>query len=96
MARLNWLDDQGTSTLIDNYAQKLGSFVEAIADGRIDAKELSAQEGRLVELMKKVEPRLDDALHADVTQLLCELSAFNVMQMLHEMASSRPHARFVG
>ncbi len=96
MTRTSWLDDDGQTTLIDNYAKKLGSFVEAIADGRVDKHELDAQEKRLVDLMKSVEPQLDDKLHDQVTQLLCELSAFNVMQMLHEMTSQRPKTKFVG
>ena len=36
---------------------------QAMADGRIDKKELEDQEERLVTLMKKVEPELNDRLH---------------------------------
>ena len=77
MARMSWLDKSGESTLIDNYAQKSGSFIEAMADGNIDESEVKAQEAKLVELMKKVEPKLDDDQHAEITELLCELSAYN-------------------
>ena len=90
MARMSWLDSAGETTLIDNYAQKSGSFIEAMADGNIDESEVKAQEAKLVALMKKVEPKLDDDQHAEITELLCELSAYNLMQMLHMIHSSRP------
>ena len=41
------------------------------------------------QLMKEIEPQLDDAMHEQVTELLCELSAYNVMQMLHSLYEAR-------
>ena len=96
MTRKSWLDDKGESTLIDDYAQQTTSFIEAMADGKIDDDEIANHEAKLVELMKKIEPKLDDAQHAEITELLCELSAFNVMQMLHMMHQSRPKTQFRG
>lgn len=96
MARKSWLDAQTQEVMIDDYAQQLTTFVDAMADGRVDAREIEAQEKRVVELMKQVEPKLDDQLHADVTRLLCELSAFNIMQLLHTMEEARPKAKFRG
>ncbi len=90
MSRLSWTDSAGETTLIDDYAQKSASFIEAMADGTVDESEVQAQETKLVELMKKIEPKLDDEQHAEITELLCELSAYNVMQMLNMIHSSRP------
>ena len=95
-ARQSWLDDKSQTTLIDEYTQKLSTFMAAIADGHIDGAELTAQESRLVTLMKEVEPSLNDAQHATVTRLLCELTAFNVMQTLHSLQASRPTTKFRG
>ena len=89
MARKSWTDEKGESTLIDDYARQTGAFIDAMADGRVDDKELSTQEAKLVALMKKVEPKLDDAQHAEMTELLCEMSAYNVMQMLHMFHESK-------
>ena len=89
MARENWLSDDGQSTVIDDQAKNLEAFVEAMADGHVDDKEVAAQEAKLVVVMKEVEPLLDDATHEKVTQLLCELSAFNIMQLLHELYEAR-------
>ncbi len=92
----SWLDDKAQTPLIDGYVQKLGTFVDAMADGRIDAAELAEQEKRLVALMKEVEPTLNDAQHAQVTKLLCELTAYNVMQTLSSLQSARPKTAFRG
>ena len=93
--RSSWLDEEG-GVAIDDQARKLESYVQALADGVVSDQELADQERRVVALMKKVEPRLDDALHADVTQLLCELVAFDVMQMLHTVQEARSKVRFRG
>ena len=96
MARTSWLDDDAQTTIIDDYARNLSSFVDAMADGVVDAQEVAAQEQRVVELMKQIEPQLDDALHEQVTTLLCELSAHTMMQLLHALYEARPKTRFQG
>ena len=96
MPRTSWLDAEQKTVKIDDYAAQLGTFVDAMADGRIDDKELAAQEDRVVKLMKEVEPTLDDATHSKLTNLLCELSAFNVMQLLHSLHAARPATKFRG
>jgi hypothetical protein len=91
----SWLDDK-SNPLIDDYVQKLSTFVDAMADGRIDDRELADQEKRLIASLKEVEPTLNDAQHAQVTKLLCELTAYNVMQTLYSLQSSRPKSTFQG
>jgi hypothetical protein len=96
MSRKSWLDEDMQTTMIDDYSRNLETFVNAIADGRIDDKELAAQEKRVVDLMKKIEPKLDDALHGEVTKLLGEISAFSTMQTLHGLWQERPKTTFRG
>jgi hypothetical protein len=91
----SWLDDKSTP-LIDDYVQKLTTFVDAMADGHIDDGELTGQEQRLVASLKEVEPTLSEAQHAQVTKLLCELTAYNVMQTLNSLQSARPQTKFQG
>ena len=67
-----------------------------MADGKVTASEVAAQEKKVAELVRKVEPRLDDSLHADLTRLLCELTVFDVLQMLHTIQEARPTSRFRG
>ena len=96
MARSSWLDEESQEIKIDDYAQQLTSFIDAMADGRIDSAELEAQEKRVAEIMQEVEPHLDDALHAKVTKLLCELSAFNIMQLMSTVDQARSTTTFRG
>jgi hypothetical protein len=94
--RMHWFDEKTHHPLIEEYARQLDSFLTTMADGRVDDAEIKAQEERLVGLMREVEPQLDDALHAKVTRLLCELTAYDLMQMLHTMQQNRPRTAFRG
>jgi predicted transcriptional regulator len=94
--RSNWFDETTRAPLIEDAARKLDSFTATMTDGRVDAHELQAQEARLVDLMKEIEPELDDPLHEKITRLLCELTAYNLMQMLHAMQEARPKTAFRG
>lgn len=89
--RQGWLDAAAQAPMIDHYARELSTFIDAMADGRIDDFELKAQEHRLVTLMKEIEPKLSDALHAKVTKLLCEVTAYDIMHMLYAMSQSSQH-----
>jgi hypothetical protein len=94
--RMSWLDAKKGTPQIEQYARQLTSFLEAMADGIIEESEVKAQEQRLVELMREVEPQLDDDLHERVTQLLCELTAYDLMQVMSAMHAARPKSRFRG
>ncbi len=94
--RTSWFDDKSNEPLINNYARKLDSFLAVIQDNKVEAKEVKAQEDRLIKLMKEVEPKLDDQVHAKVTELLCELTAYDLMNALHEIQASRPATTFRG
>jgi hypothetical protein len=65
-------------------------------DGRVTDDELKAQEDRVVKLLKEIEPQLEPALHARVTELLCELTAYDIMQVLNSMQQTRPASTFRG
>jgi hypothetical protein len=95
-ARVSWFDEKSQQPLIDTYARELDSFIQTMADGRVDDQELKAQEARLVSLMKEIEPQLNDELHDKVTRLLCELTAYDLMQMVYTMQENRPKTVFRG
>ena len=96
LGRSSWFDEATQAPLIEGAARQIDSFIQALADGRVDAGEIKAQETRLVALMKEIEPLLDAALHEKVTRLLCELTAYDLMQMLHAMQQARPRTAFRG
>jgi hypothetical protein len=94
MARTSWLDEKAEHPLIQERLQKLDSFTSAMADGVISKQELAGQEQRLVAAMKQVEGQLNDDQHARVTTLLVELTAYNVMRLLHELHAERARMAF--
>src|SRR5215218_5377112 len=89
MKRASWFDENTHHPIIDEQVEKLESFAEAMADGVIEKKELDSQEERLVAVMREAEALLNDEQHAQITKLLVELSAYNVMRLLHELHSQR-------
>ena len=94
MARESWFDDRAEHPLIHERLEKLDSFTSALADGVVSKQELAGQEERLVKAMKTLEQDLSDALHATVTTVLVELTAYNVMRLLHELQSERARLAF--
>ncbi|MEY3206584.1 MAG: hypothetical protein RLZZ21_2915 [Planctomycetota bacterium] len=91
-----WFDDASDAPMLAEYARKLDSFLDAVADGRIDSKELDAQEKRVVDLMKQVDPLLSPEAHELVTQLLCEVTAYDLMNAMHMAGKARPKTKFRG
>jgi ribosomal protein S13 len=75
--------------IIDEQVQNLSAFVDAMADGVIDDTELEKQQSSVVAAMKSVEGDLSDEQHEKITRLMVELSAYNVMRLLHELQHSR-------
>ena len=94
MARTSWFDDDAQHPAIHERMEKLESFTSALADGQVSKQELGGQEQRLVAAMKELEPDLSDALHAKVTTVLVELSAYNVMRLLHELRAEQTRLAF--
>ena len=96
MARTSWFDDKAEHPVIQERVQKLDSFTSAMADGIVSSQELQAQEDRLAAAMKTLEAQLSDEAHAQVTTVLVELSAYNVMRILHELQSQHARKAFGG
>jgi hypothetical protein len=94
MARASWFDETTEHPAIQEQMTKLDSFTSALADGVVSQQELSGQEKRLVAAMLAVEGELSDEVHAMVTTLLVELSAYNVMRLLHELHAEHARATF--
>lgn len=95
-ARSSWFDAASHKPLIAEQARRLKTFLAAMADGVIDKAEVEAQEERLIAVMREVEPLLGADLHARVTRLLCELTAYDLMQILHSFHEARPKSVFQG
>jgi hypothetical protein len=94
MARTSWFDEYAEHPTVHDQVQKLDSFTSALADGVVQKNELDAQEQRLTAAMKRLESELSDELHAKVTSVLVELTAYNVMRLLHELHTERARIAF--
>ena len=94
MARTSWFDEKAEHEGSQEKAQKLESFTSALADGVVTKQEIDGQEKRLLAAMKTLEPALSDNLHAKVTSVLVELSAYNIMRLLHELHAERARMAF--
>jgi hypothetical protein len=94
MPRTSWFDDKAEHPVIQEQLTKLESFTSALADGIVSKEELARQEKRLAAVMEKLEAGLSDELHAKVTTVLIELSAYNVMRLLHELQTERARIAF--
>jgi len=89
MARTSWFDDKAGHEAIQDRVRHLDSFTSALADGVVTSQELNVQEKRLVDAMKQAEALLNDDQHGKVTTVLVELTAYNIMRLLHELQSER-------
>jgi hypothetical protein len=94
VARTSWFDEKAEHPLVQEQVTKLESFTAAMADGIVSKQEVTGQEQRLVAAMKKLESELSDDLHAKVTTVLVELTAYNVMRLLHELQTERARLAF--
>ena len=91
-----WFDDVSHAPVIAEKAGRTAAFIAAMADGKIEESEVKAQEQRLVQLMQKIEPQLSASLHAEVTDLLCELTVYDFMQAMLSIQQGRAKTAFRG
>jgi hypothetical protein len=94
VARTSWFDDKAEHPAIQDQLTKLESFTSALADGVVSTDELTGQEQRLMAAMRALESNLSDELHAKVTTVLVELTAYDVMRLLHELQAERARLAF--
>ena len=95
-AKTPWCDEASETPMLAEYARKLDSFLDVVADGRVESTELVEQEHRVVTLMKEVEPLLSPEAHEKVTRLLCEVTAYDLMNAFHMAGKARPKTTFRG
>ena len=60
----------------------------------MDKQELEDQEARLVSAMKDIEGQLSDEQHEKITRVLLELTAYDIMRMMHEIQTERLRRKF--
>jgi hypothetical protein len=94
VARTSWFDDKAGHPVFQEQVEKLESFTSALADGQVSKQELDGQERRLVAAMKALEPALNDEQLRQATTVFVELTAYNIMRLLHELQTERARMSF--
>ncbi len=79
MARTSWFSEEGDDVMFQHYVERMESWQQAIADGVITPEELKEQAQRVAELLRTLESKLDDDLHAEVSQVLMEWAVLQGM-----------------
>lgn len=83
MARKPWFDPHAGELLFAQYAERMDSFQEALADGLVTVEEVRAQHDRVVALLRVVEPLIDDVVHEKLTEALFEMAVLYGLQSIH-------------
>jgi hypothetical protein len=86
MARAQWFDAKSNQLLFDQYVTKMDSWQQATSDGVIEPSEIDRQAERVTQLLRALEPKLSDELHAQLTQALYELAVLYGMVQMSEAA----------
>ncbi len=81
MPRRSWFDaKQGERPTIGTTLPGLDTWQAAVEDGVIEAHEVEAQKDLVLQLLRDLEPMLDDPLHERVTRVLEEWTVLSAMQ----------------
>lgn len=81
--RDGWFDGQGIDLHRSSFLDTHAGWKRYIADGKITASELVEQEQRIIELLVKLEPQLEDETHRQVTEILLEYEVLVNMALVH-------------
>ncbi|MDI7276808.1 MAG: hypothetical protein QME94_12590 [Anaerolineae bacterium] len=89
MAREGWFDAQSNEIGFARYAEQMESWQQALADGRVEPEEVRRQAERVAGLLRALEPKLSDALHAELTTIFRELAVLYGMERLAALAPEK-------
>ena len=87
MARTSWFDPESSGLAFDQYVEKMESWQSALADGVVVPDEVEQQAERLADMLRKLEPKLSDELHQDLTAVFRELAVLYGMQQIAQLAN---------
>ena len=86
MAKTSWFSEEGESAAMQRFLDRMESWQEAMADGRIEENEVREQGERVAELLRELDESLDDREHELATRALLEYAVLQAMQ--HSLAMS--------
>lgn len=83
MTRDGWFDGKGIDLLRDEFLEEHDGWRRYIEDGKITAGEILEQEARITQMLRKLEPTLNDEQHSALTKTLLEYEVLVNMALLH-------------
>lgn len=83
MERDGWFDGKGLDLYREDFLDTHEGWKKYIADGKITASEILEQELKIAKMLRKLEPKLSDELHAEVTKVLLEYEVLVNMSLIH-------------
>lgn len=85
MARDGWFDGKGFELFKKVRELRKKEVKEYWADGKITVSELEKQRKVIVDKLKKIEPKLNDDLHAEFTQVFIDWALLDEMTEYNRM-----------
>jgi len=80
-----WFDAGSGEVYAVQFFQRMESWQQAMADGRIDPAEVQQQAERVTQMLKAIEPTLTPEAHAKLTQAFGELAVLQGMQSYYTL-----------
>jgi len=93
MSKSTWFDAESNDLMFSKYVTQMGSWQEAMADGIIEPWEIKKQAERIGELLSALEPKLNDELHEEITDIFYEIAVLYGMVQVSEMVSQEEGGR---
>ena len=81
MPSSSWFTKAGDDALFERYIARLDEWREHLARGEVSYAEARTQSEHVVELMRRVEGRIDAETHALLTDALVEWALLQAMEM---------------
>jgi hypothetical protein len=74
VGRTSWFDTETNELEFSKYIEQMTSWQEALADGIVTPEEVRQQTVRVANLLRQLEPKLSDELHAELTTIFYEIA----------------------
>ncbi len=85
MAKRSWFDPESNELMFSKYLEQMESWQSALADGVVEPEEVRQQAERVSEMLRVLEPKLNDELHEELTQVLYEWAVLQGMERLAQL-----------
>ena len=93
MSKSTWFDAESNELMFSKYVTHMDSWQEAMADGIIEPWEIKRQAERVGELLRALEPKLNDDLHEEITNIFYEVAVLYGMVQVSEMDSQEEEGK---